>query len=132
MSKRYTNAELKEIIENILCIGLSALSSFAEELDKLSVTREDFESPGDKIAEVNKARLFVNTITLVSDVMHPAYGIAASLFPEEDNKEFIKQCIEQRKMAVEKGMVSGNCPCCNKNKKTKNIDPIDFSEVSGN
>jgi hypothetical protein len=124
MSKRYTNAELKEIIENILSIGFSSLSSFAEELDKLSLTREDFLSPGDKIADVNKAKLLVNTITLVSDVIHPAYNIALSLFPEEDNKEFVKQCIEQRKIAVEKGMVSGNCPCCK-----KNIDPIDFSEV---
>jgi len=124
MSKRYTNAELKEIISLTMTHGFSALSSLSQELNKLSLTNEDYLNPGDKQAEVNKAKLLVNTITLISDVIHPGYDVALSLFPEKNNQEFIKQCQQQRKIAMEKGIVSSDCPCCK-----KNIDPMDFSET---
>ena len=124
MSKRYTASELKEILSLVMSHGFASLSSLAQELDKLSLTHSDFENPGDKLADVNKAKLLVNTITLIADIIHPAYNVSLKLFPEKNNKEFIKQCMEQHKVAIEKGIVDPNCPCCK-----KNIDPMDFSEA---
>lgn len=111
MSKRYTVIQLKDILRDILNLGFTGLDVLSRELEKINITEEEAKTNDPTSERLHKARMIVNMMTIVNDVIHPGHAISLQLFPKE-NHNFIGQVIKQQAANKEKGMTSKNCSCC--------------------
>ncbi len=103
MSKKYTAAELKDLLSNVLMISFMHIDSIQKNIQKLN------EEPSKK--EENK-HLLTNLHVLymsISDIIHPALNFCKGAFKGHD--DFFKALEDNHITALEKSMFP---PCkCN-------------------
>lgn len=111
MSKKYTNAELREILKNIMNIGYSSISAFSKELMALNLTQEEMKENKADNKRLQDANLIISVMTIISDIIHPGFNISKQLLPPTA-EPFILNVIKQHEAAKKNGVAAKGCACC--------------------
>lgn len=90
--------------KEVLARGFDHLSSLAMALKKIQ------ENTPDEKEAIQKSAPLSMVFRAINDVLHPLYGNAQELFPENDLTEFLKVLNQSHKEAVEK-KIFPPCPC---------------------
>jgi len=102
------NDQLKQIIKDMCSTGFSHINTFLSQIKTMNINvHGDVEKLNPEQKKLYS--MYLTTMSIVADVIHPAFGIAPELFP--DALEFVKMCINNHKLAIENKMFSGNCEC---------------------
>ena len=102
------DAQSKQIIKDICSIGFSHINTLLSHIKTMNInSNEDVEKLNPEQKKLYY--MYLTTMSLANDVIHPAFGIAPELFP--DASEFVTMCINNHKLAIESKMFSGNCEC---------------------
>lgn len=109
----HTNSDsrMKQIISDVLSIGLSHIQDIAMKLKDLNVSEDNIKDKSPE--EVQRSVLLNNILTILNDALHPAHELAKELYPNA--KEFIEMCQENHKKAIERKLLASTCHCytCN-------------------
>ena len=103
MSKNYNATDMKNIVMDMVSLGLGHLMVIREHLIKLDVQEKDFHDDTDKS---RKAQLLITAAKAINDILHPAHELALQLFKDEESRSRIKgyqQIFKKNKQ--------GECPC---------------------
>jgi hypothetical protein len=94
VSKKYTASEVKSILREVCDRNYKMIASAQEELNKMKLTPEEMEITGSENIRVNTARYLMSLITVLSDIVSPAFNVSLQLCAKE-NQEFISHIAER-------------------------------------
>lgn len=94
MSKKYTASEVKSILREVCDRNYKMIASAQQELSNMKLTPEEMEIKGPDNVRVNTARYLMSLITVLSDIVSPAFNVSLQLCAKE-NQEFISHIAER-------------------------------------
>lgn len=120
MAKKYTAAEMRQVLRDVLCGAFEHMEAIKLELGKLGTEEEvKADATGAKLA---RAKVLTMTLVCINDIMHPAHHQALSLFGE-DHKPMLDAYLRNHRIAVDQKMVPKcYCTLCAKMAMTKATD----------
>lgn len=124
MSKKYTAAELNQLLRDILCGALEHMEAIKKEIRKLDIRDESTCNPQD----LARAKVLTLTLTCINDIIHPAHKLCYKMF--KGNDEYFDMFVRNHKIAVETKMVP---PCfCDSCKRTLKKENTVNDDQGGN
>lgn len=106
-----SNSHMKQIVADVLSIGLSHIQDIAVKLKELDINADNMKDKSPEL--IQRSVLLNNILTILNDALHPAYPLAKEIYP--NSHEFIDMCMENHKRAIERKLLAPNCHCytCN-------------------
>jgi len=103
MSKKYTKADMRSLLSNVLCGAFEHMDAIHKDITKLNIKDEN-----DDPNKVARAKVLTLTLTVINDIIHPAHKFAYSVF--KGAEDFLDLCIKNQKIAIDKKLVPP-CKC---------------------
>lgn len=109
---KYTSAEIKRTLEEVLLNGMSQIRCLNNELSKIGV-----KDPKDATEEQrSQLAALTYTVVLVNDLLHPAYKVAYEILNKCEHP-MLDYCVGLQKQSEENKMVDAcECTACKENK----------------
>ncbi len=110
---KYTSAQIKRTLEEVLLNGLSQIRCLNNELSKLGV-KDPKEATEDQRSQL---AALTYTMVLVNDLLHPAYKVAYQIL-NKCEYPMLDYCVGLQKQSIENKMVDAcDCTACKEDVK---------------
>ena len=112
MSKKYTAAQMKSLLMEVLSNAIWNMDALHNELRPYSGKPLDQLEP----EQLEKMKKFSLILTIINDIIHPAHKFCYSAF--KGNEALLDVYVANQKIAFEKNLVNPcNCSSCQETQK---------------